>query len=210
MKIWEGVHFFEHAWQPVSAAHWRKYPNPFNPAVVSTDILARYIAPNGNLVTHRLMATRFSLPRWVSKLIGDQQTYVVEISEIDPKEQSLTLRTKNITLADILVVDEAISYRADPQNPSRTKMTQECQVKVHLYGTDYLENQFVKSFAASATKGRQAMEHVIALVNAELRDIQSTIHNVTEEFMHSTTVQCEPSMTAPTTTSTATGAPQQQ
>jgi hypothetical protein len=52
-------------------------------------------------------------------MIGDQHAYVVEISEIDPIKQTLTMKSRNVTLADFMIVNEHIVYKSDPLNPHR-------------------------------------------------------------------------------------------
>ena len=52
----------------MTAANWRKYPNPFNPAVLSADVLDRSVTPDGKLVTHRLINTVFKIPDWAAKV----------------------------------------------------------------------------------------------------------------------------------------------
>jgi hypothetical protein len=60
--------FGSHSWFSVSTASWRKYPNPFNPAIVSIDILDRKVTEDGKLLTRRLLCTDFKLPNWFKKV----------------------------------------------------------------------------------------------------------------------------------------------
>jgi hypothetical protein len=41
MKIWSTEHVFNHSWETLTQSQWRKYPNPHNPAVLGTDVVAR-------------------------------------------------------------------------------------------------------------------------------------------------------------------------
>ena len=45
--------------------------------------------------------------------------YVREISIIDPKKKTLTMRSQNLTMSNILSVEEEIEYREHPEDPSR-------------------------------------------------------------------------------------------
>ena len=47
-------------------AAWRKYPNPFNPAVQGIDVVDRYVDDKGVLKSHRLMSTRWGFPSWAT------------------------------------------------------------------------------------------------------------------------------------------------
>ena len=52
-------------------------------------------------------------------MIGNKQCYVSEVSEVDPREQTLTMKSRNWSFNDIMVMDEHIEYRPDPTNPNR-------------------------------------------------------------------------------------------
>lgn len=54
---------YSHPWETVAQAAWRKYPNPMNPSVIGTDVIDRKVV-NGVLVTHRLVESQWSFPRW--------------------------------------------------------------------------------------------------------------------------------------------------
>ena len=58
------------------------------------------------------------------QMIGKQHVYVSEVSEVNPGEQSLVMRSKNVSFNHILTVEEHIEYRADPTNPERLVPTQ--------------------------------------------------------------------------------------
>lgn len=48
----------------MAQAAWRKYPNPMNPAVIGTDVVDRKVV-EGVLHTHRLVSSKWGLPKWV-------------------------------------------------------------------------------------------------------------------------------------------------
>lgn len=58
---------FSHKWETVVQAAWRKYPNPFNPAVIGTDVVERKVE-NGILKSHRLMSTCWGIPGWAKRV----------------------------------------------------------------------------------------------------------------------------------------------
>ena len=60
--------FFRHSWETVAKAAWRKYPNPFNPAVEGIDVVDRYVDEKGVLKSHRLMSTRWGFPSWAIRV----------------------------------------------------------------------------------------------------------------------------------------------
>nr|CAH7739923.1 unnamed protein product [Callosobruchus chinensis] len=63
MKIWTSEHIFNHPWETVATAAWRKYPNPHNTAVIGTDVIERKVV-DGELHTHRLVSSIWYFPRW--------------------------------------------------------------------------------------------------------------------------------------------------
>ena len=61
----------------------------------------------------------------------------------------------------------------------RTLMRQECRVSVNMYGGSYLEGAVTSSVAANAAKGRQAIDHVINAVDAEITDMAKSFSMAT-------------------------------
>eukprot|EP00042_Codosiga_hollandica_P022619 m.85134 g.85134 ORF g.85134 m.85134 type:complete len:272 (+) comp50858_c0_seq1:2-817(+) len=200
MKFWESVHYFEHGWQTVTAAHWQKYPNPQNPAVTSVDYLDRQLTPDGKLVTQRMLRTQFALPTWCEKMIGTSSVDVCEESIVDPQAQTLTMRTQNAKYGSVFVLEETITYQADPDQPHRTRMTQEANVSVNLYPSGFLEEQILNTFSKQAPKGREALEFVIQRIEQELHDLGQGICQTTQELFQSSMVLCEGGPAEPLTT----------
>ncbi|AWO96946.1 putative protein slowmo -like 1 [Scophthalmus maximus] len=97
----------------------RKYPNPMNPNVVGVDVLDRSLDAEGRLHSHRLLSTEWGLPGIVRAILGTShtQTYVKEHSVVDPLEKKLELCSTNITLTNLISVDERLLYRPHPDNP---------------------------------------------------------------------------------------------
>lgn len=175
MKIWESEHTFNHPWETVTQAAWRKYPNPMNPAVVGIDVLDRQVK-NGVLHTQRLVSTKFGLPSWVNSLMGKDQTcYVSEYSQVDPQKKTMTLQSRNLTLCNYLSVDEKLTYSQHPTKANCTLLKQEAVVTVQgVPLTSYLEGMMTNTISLNANKGRQAMEWVISKLNAEVHELTTT------------------------------------
>eukprot|EP00042_Codosiga_hollandica_P019538 m.60615 g.60615 ORF g.60615 m.60615 type:complete len:228 (-) comp49375_c0_seq1:87-770(-) len=195
MKFWESVHFFDHSWQTVSTAHWQKYPNIHNPSVTSVDYLDREVTADGKLLSTRYLLTRFSLPKWFEKTIGTSSVGVCETSVVDPQAQTLTMRSQNASFGSVFIMEECIVYQPDPENPTRTKMTQDCYVSVNLYGNSLLEDQILKTVAKNAHKGRDALESVISRIEDELTQFGQELRDKTTDLLPKP-VQCEGSAVA--------------
>ncbi|XP_014668507.1 PREDICTED: protein slowmo-like [Priapulus caudatus] len=173
MKLYSSEHIFSHPWETVAKAAWRKYPNPINPAVVALDVLDRKVE-NGVLKTQRLISSSWSLPGWVATLLGTDQTcYVCEFSEVDPSKRTLTLKSRNLTLCNLVSVDERLSYSPHPDDSSRTLLKQEAEITIKgLPLTSYLEGVVVDTMSSKATQVRQsALDWVIGRINNEVHEL---------------------------------------
>ncbi|KAG0730539.1 Protein slowmo [Chionoecetes opilio] len=153
MKIWTSEHTFTHPWETVTQAVWRKYPNPHNPAVVGTDVIERRVT-GGVLHTHRLISSRWGLPNWAQKILGsDRVCYGYEHSEVDPEERTMTMRTRNLTFASTVSMDERLVYSPDPNNSGNTVLRQETIITVKgVPLTSYMENYLINSISNNSFK----------------------------------------------------------
>lgn len=176
MKIWTSEHIFDHPWETVALAAWRKYPNPMNPSVVGIDTVDRIVDGGGRLKTHRVLSTEWGLPAWVTRLVGmDRACYVSEHSEVDPRKKSMKLQSRNLTFCNFVTIDESLVYSPHPNDASRTLLRQEAVVSVKgVPMTDYMENIIKKTMTSKAGQGRQAIEWVISRIKEEKHDLSRT------------------------------------
>ncbi|XP_054897977.1 PRELI domain containing protein 3A isoform X1 [Poeciliopsis prolifica] len=164
MKIWSTEHIFSYPWETVIKAAMRKYPNPMNPNVVGVDVLDRSLDSEGRLHSHRLLSTEWGLPSIVRAILGTNhtQTYVKEHSIVDREVKKMELCSTNITLTNLISVDERLVYTPHPENPEVTVLTQEAIITVKGVSlSSYLEGLMVRSMSANARKGWDAIEWVI-------------------------------------------------
>ncbi|XP_034031247.1 PRELI domain containing protein 3A isoform X1 [Thalassophryne amazonica] len=160
MKIWSTEHVFSYPWETVIKAAMRKYPNPMNPNVVGVDVLDRNLDTEGRLHSHRLLSTEWGLPAVVRAILGTShtQTYVKEHSIIDPEEKKMELCSTNITLTNLISVDERLVYQPHPENPEVTILTQEAIIMVKGVGLcSYLEGMMARRMSANARKDCSSM-----------------------------------------------------
>lgn len=172
MKIWTSEHTFQHPWETVTQAAWRKYPNPMNPAVEAIDIVDRKVC-NGILKTHRLISSKWGLPSWASTLLGSNNTcYASEHSEVNPQKKVMTLLTKNITFCNEVSVVEKLTYTPHPVKDDCTLLKQEAVVTIkNVPLSNYIEEYLTRTISSNANKGRQAMEWVITKINNEVQEL---------------------------------------
>ncbi|EYC10666.1 hypothetical protein Y032_0054g2486 [Ancylostoma ceylanicum] len=67
MKIWTSEHVFDHDWETVVNAAWRKYPNPMNQGVTGMDVL-RQTLQAGKILSERIIQSHFHIPSWATKV----------------------------------------------------------------------------------------------------------------------------------------------
>ncbi|NXT72375.1 PLD3A protein, partial [Chaetops frenatus] len=169
--------FSRHPWDTVIKAAMRKYPNPMNPCVVGVDVLDRSLDNQGRLHSHRLLSTEWGLPSIVKAILGTSRTltYIEEHSVVDPVEKKMELCSTNITLTNLVSVDERLVYTPHPENPEKTVLTQEAIITVKgISLSSYLESLMANTISSNARKGRDALEWVISKLNTELEELKST------------------------------------
>ncbi|XP_030755037.1 protein slowmo [Sitophilus oryzae] len=183
MKIWTSEHIFNHPWETVATAAWRKYPNPHNPAVIGTDVIERKVV-DGVLHTQRLVSSVWYFPKWAQALIGSAKVcYAAEHSEVNPHNRHMILKTINLTFCRHIAVNETLKYIPHPADPSKTLLKQEATVTVQgVPLTNYMEDMLTKRISNNAGKGRQAMEWVINKINEEVKDFTESA----DEILHHT------------------------
>lgn len=152
MKTWFSEYTFKHNWETVVQATARKYPNPHNNSVTAIDVLERRLCPtSGALISHRLVSSEFAVARNFGRL------YASELTAIDPRERRMVMRTKNLSLCSLLTATERLEYKAHPDNPEWTQLTQ--SIEINAFPT--IADSVVKISSSNASKGREAIEWVI-------------------------------------------------
>lgn len=189
MKIWTSEHVFNHPWETVAQAAWRKYPNPINPAVFGTDVLDRRIDKDGTLVTHRLISSRWGMPGWASSILGNPSTcYSSETSRVDAAGRVFRLEAQNLTFGAHIAVDETLVYAPHPDDPNKTLLRQEAIVTVRgVPLTSYMEQILTNTISSNAGKGRAAIEWVIGKVKEGLHSMDD-LHSAARKTLEYDTV----------------------
>lgn len=151
------------------------------PHVTNVDYLSRRIDPvTGNLHTERLLSCKQNIPDFFMKIFGGQNSSIVyEKSVVDLEGRKLVLKACNLTLSQILTIEETCTYEAfktqdlksdngnvNVQNKDQdwTKFTQEASIRSFSawnYLRDSLEDFSISRFQINANKGRLALEHVL-------------------------------------------------
>ncbi|KAH0512915.1 PRELI domain containing protein 3A [Microtus ochrogaster] len=144
-----------HPWDTVIKAAMRKYPNPMNPCVVGVDVLERSVDGCGRLHSLRLLSTEWGLPSLVRAILGANRTltYIKERSVVDPAARTMELCSTNITLTNLVSVNERLVYTPHPENPEKTVLTQEAIITVKGISLgSYLESLMASTISSNAKK----------------------------------------------------------
>lgn len=178
MKIWSSEHVFNHPWENVVKAALQKYPNPMNPGVIGVDVIERHV--DRHLIrSHRLLTTQWSMAPWISKLLGGNKVcHASEHSEIDVKNKTLELRSRNLTFNNVINVDEYLVYSIHPHDREKTLLKQEAQITVqNVPLINYMEDMLATKINSNAHKGRQAIEYIIHKMNNITDDAAIAVKN---------------------------------
>jgi len=154
-------HVYQHRWDVVTRAHWRKYPNEKCSQVVKVDTLEQQVDPQQHrLHTTRLFTGASPVPSFLSFLVPQKPVYALEHSVVDAKSQTMTLEMRSLSFSTILQVCERCSYSAHPENPNWTVFKQEwhCEWNVPSYLRRRLDSVSVQRFQDSVESGRSVIQ----------------------------------------------------
>lgn len=176
MKLFESDHYFNYPWEQVTAANWQKYPNELSTHVISVDILLRSIDPETKVLrSERLIGCKQSIPSWLSYIVGGASvSYVREVSEVDLVNRTLVMKSSNLTMNHLLLVNETVVYRPDPELPNeRTTFKQSAEITAFASISrlcDKIENWSVERFDQNSKLGKQAFEGVLQTLNEKWQE----------------------------------------
>ncbi|KAF9310537.1 hypothetical protein BG000_009707 [Podila horticola] len=184
MKFFEATHRFNHSWAEVTAANWMKYPNEQCPHVIAVDVLDRHVDPvTGVLRTERLLTCNQNAPALVLKFLGGSTlSYVRETSELDPKTKKLTMRTQNLSMCNVLTINETVTYTVNPKDDSSTFFKQEAQIvagSALSRFSSYIEDFCLTRFRDNAAVGRAGFEMVLEKLNKARQEASQQLVSAT-------------------------------
>lgn len=132
VKLYQNDHIFHHPFDTVTSAFWRKYPNDQASHVKAIDVYSRSINTQGQLVVHRLMRCESNIPSWLSSLGVSNSAYAAETTVVDPHNQTMCIKSRNITGASMMVVEETCVYKPTSNNKQHTQFTQSARIAAFL------------------------------------------------------------------------------
>ncbi|KAH6655981.1 protein MSF1 [Truncatella angustata] len=169
MKVFSNSVTFNYSWEEVSIANWQKY-GPWNDKsahVIAVDTISRDVDPaTGILRTERLITCKQAAPEWLKSIFGGMDTsQVFETSYVNPAEKTVTMVSQNITLSNMINVQETVVYK--PLNAHQTQFTQDARITALCGGWQRIKNSIedtlVTRFRENAAKGKEGFEAVLAM-----------------------------------------------
>ncbi|KAI9005947.1 PRELI-like family-domain-containing protein [Gaertneriomyces semiglobifer] len=210
MKFMETAHLFPYPFSTLTTANYRKYPNTHSPHVRSVDILSRTVLPNGILRTERLLGVTQSVPALLRRVLPIPDVmYFREVSFLDRGEKSFVAVSRNLSLSEVVTVEERCEFADYNPNASETSSDSQASSSAQSvmpipttiqpddaktvfkqrasisalgalsYVARLVEESAVAAYERNAVKGRQGLESVIEMVKREAEDIE---RNVSEGF----------------------------
>ena len=110
------------------------------------------------------------------RLTGAEVSYVREVSEVDLRTKTVTLRSVNLTGSNIVSVQETVVYEPHPDFPeSKTLFTQDAQITAYGAFTricNAVEQFSVERFGQNAQRGRMGFEAVLEMSAKAFREMK--------------------------------------
>ncbi|KAL4648768.1 PRELI domain-containing protein 1, mitochondrial [Arapaima gigas] len=161
----------KNSWDQVSTAFWQRYPNPYSNHVLTEDIVFREVTLDNCLISRRLLTKTSRMPRWAEKYFPahmGRSAYIVEDSIVEPRSQTMTTVTWNISHARLMSVVERCVYRVNPENSGWTEIKREAWISSNLYGLSRAVQEFgLARFKASVTRTMKGFEYILAKMQGD-------------------------------------------
>ncbi|KAI9296381.1 MSF1-domain-containing protein [Neoconidiobolus thromboides FSU 785] len=163
VKIYQHTHDYDYSWPIVSFAFWLRYPNPFASHVLGSDVIDRYIDNEGILHTTRIILKKGKLPKWGENLIKTPEAYIIEETTVDPKNQILVSKTKNLNHARVMKVEETQTFKVSSKNKEWTSVKTEARIISRIgWGiTSAVERFGINKFEKNTVKARMGMSYIL-------------------------------------------------
>jgi len=167
VKLFSTEHVFQHPFERVTSAFWRKYPNDAAAHVKSIDITDRRVDEQGRLITNRIMSCESALPSWARHAGLPSACFVAESSVVDPAARKMVVKSSNLSGASILVVEETCTYSQHPTAASATHYRQEAKITAFLpFISSKFEAYSLANLHAKSKEGMQVVESLCQRIQA--------------------------------------------
>lgn len=162
VKLFSVEHTFQHPFERVTSAFWRKYPNESSAHVKAIDITDRRVDEQGRLITNRIMSCESAIPSWLRTAGLPSQCFVAESSVVDPRSRSMVVKSSNLSGASLLVVEETCTYQQCAASPATaTSYKQEAKITAFLpFLAGKFESYSVANLQSKSAEGMAVVERL--------------------------------------------------
>jgi len=177
---------FEAPWADTVEGAVHKYPNDHSKNISSVDILERYIDNDGNLVSKKMLRTKFDpnvLMKKIMPIIGmpprTHQTSL-ELNKIDVGRKYFQLKSLNKTYLNTIRVFEVLEYTPDSEDPKNsTQLDQYALIDMYAKQRSFTirwainqgESLFAAQYITNSKNNRQGLRDVIQNLQLEWADL---------------------------------------
>jgi len=150
-----------YSWESVTAAFWRKYPNPFSAHVLTSDTVYRVVDGDNCLRSRRLLTKTNKKPKWMDRWVDNTAVLVLEDAMVNAKERTMLTWTRNITLTKYLSVEERCAYTPCDDNPDYTRVDTEARVVSNVSIGPMVERFGLERFKTNIKKATKGLLYVL-------------------------------------------------
>jgi len=186
VKLLSDSHPLNHTWAQTVEGAIHKYPNDHNTSVRSIDILNRSIDQNGNLITEKLITSKFDVNKAMTSVLNKlglpikEQQKTMEISTLNLSNKFYLMKTHNITYFGSIDLYENLLYLPGQGNTTVLKQSTEVNMYAQNYNSLWRwvinlgEGILHSSIGTNVSKGRIGLESVI---NQLKQDIANSVND---------------------------------
>lgn len=95
-----------------------------------------------------------------------------ELSEVDPKSKTVSLKSVNLTCANLLRINETCTYTSSSVSPNETVFNSSSKIRAFTYVTrlsNKIEDWSAETITQNAKRGKEGFESVLAAAAAAFR-----------------------------------------
>ncbi|KAK7070398.1 PRELI-like [Halocaridina rubra] len=129
-------HVYKEPVEVVAATHLSKFPNEYDPNILSCATVEKNKTKDGRIYTRRIASTRNVLPLILRRTESLQADHfeVEEECWWDKKHRKFDVKSRNLSLQEWFDLRESSTYSPHKQNPNWTQFDQEGTVVVNGLG----------------------------------------------------------------------------
>ena len=144
--------------------------SPVAVSVLNADALVP-TAPSSStplLVSNRIISCETALPIWLNKLGVSNHAYAIETSVINPATREMVVKSRNVTGASLMVMEETCVYRANAMDERLTDYRQSAVITAFLpMFASKFEAFTLNSMSKKSAEGLQTIENLCQRIARE-------------------------------------------